>query len=702
MWLSTPTIAFASALSAATMALTVAWSEKRSAAYWSFVAGMGFLTLEAVFLGLRTSGLLSEDVNWEDWRLLAMSFLPGCWLTFSLTFARGNDREFLWQWRYVLGAAFLMPAATAILFWGRLVGPRPADPSGLELELAGIILYVFFLLAVAAMLMNLERTFRAAAGTMRWRIKFVALGIGVLFVGRGFTACSELLHHATQLSFLRANSQALLAGCLLAAFSVFRSGQLDVRVYPSHGVLHQWMRFALALVYILIVLASAQAFKSFGGESFFEAQVVLVLSALVVLLALLLSDGVRLRTRRFVSRHFQRPQYDYRRAWRAFTEGTAQRVELPALCGALVELISEQFEALSVTLWLTERGGDRFVFGASTSLSPAKAQELSLSPAEAGGICAHFRTDPGPVDIDAEPGSWSAPLQRLHPDKFGVKRGHRLCVPMIARGELIGVIMLGDRVGGTPFSLQDYDLLKCVSDQAAASLLNMDLSQKLARAKQLEAFQSMSAFFVHDLKNTASTLSLMLQNLPVHFNNPGFQEDALQGISRISSHINDLISRLSVLRQEISVRFVPCDLNQVVTETLQTLKPGLGAELEISLAPLPAVNLDPEQIRTVLTNLLLNARDAIRDPGRIRVETSVQNSSVALAISDNGCGMSPEFIQTGLFSPFQTTKKEGIGIGMFQSKMIVEAHHGKIEVESELGKGTTFRVILPVTDRHEP
>jgi signal transduction histidine kinase len=83
------------------------------------------------------------------------------------------------------------------------------------------------------------------------------------------------------------------------------------------------------------------------------------------------------------------------------------------------------------------------------------------------------------------------------------------------------------------------------------------------------------------------------------------------------------------------------------------------------------------------------------------VETSVQTASIALAVSDDGPGMSPEFIQTGLFRPFQTTKKDGIGIGMFQSKMIVEAHHGQIEVESELGKGTTFRVVLPVTDTHE-
>ena len=81
-------------------------------------------------------------------------------------------------------------------------------------------------------------------------------------------------------------------------------------------------------------------------------------------------------------------------------------------------------------------------------------------------------------------------------------------------------------------------------------------------AKEMEAFQTMSAFFVHDLKNAASGLNLMLQNLPVHFDDPAFREDALRGISKTVAHINDLISRLSVLRHELTIRAVDCDLER--------------------------------------------------------------------------------------------------------------------------------------------
>ena len=121
-----------------------------------------------------------------------------------------------------------------------------------------------------------------------------------------------------------------------------------------------------------------------------------------------------------------------------------------------------------------------------------------------------------------------------------------------------------------------------------------------------------------------------------------------------------------------------------------------GVELVKELHPLPKVVVDPEQLQSVVTNLLLNARRRW-DGRQIRVETSQCEGRAVLSVADNGCGMSPDFLRDSLFRPFQTTKKKGLGIGMFQSKMIVEAHRGNIQVESEPGKGTKFGVLLPLT-----
>ena len=268
---------------------------------------------------------------------------------------------------------------------------------------------------------------------------------------------------------------------------------------------------------------------------------------------------------------------------------------------------------------------------------------------------------------------------------------------MIVGDEILGFMILGDRVSGVAFAWQDFDLLKCIGDQIAAGLLNTRLSQKLLQAQELEAFQTMSAFFVHDLKNTANTLNLMLQNLPVHFDDPAFRADALRGVAKTVAHINRLIGRLGSIRHELQIKPVPSDLNELLGRALADWEHVAGINLKKELSPLPKIMFDPEQMLKVATNLIFNAREAVTaSSGLVQIQTSQDGGWVVLAIADNGCGMSREFLERSLFRPFQTTKKSGLGIGMFQSKMIVEAHQGRIEVESEPGKGTTFRVFLPL------
>jgi putative PEP-CTERM system histidine kinase len=628
-----------------------------------------------------------------------MALLPSTWLAFSLSYGRGNAQEFLVRWRLPLLVALGAPAALAAFFHGHMVAVvAETSATGrwvLILRTPGFLLNLFMLINAVLVLMNLERTFRASVGTMRWRIKFMILGLGVLFAVRAYTSTQALLFRVVDLSLPALNSGALLVACVLILRSLLRTGHFEVNVYPSQSLLHNSLTLMLAGIYLVIVGALAKLVVLFGGGASFPLKSLLILVSLVLLSVLLLSDRVRLYTRRLVSRHFQRPMHDYRRVWRTFTEATARCVEQSELSGAVVQLVSEMFQALSVTVWLVDekKGASRLTVVASTSLSEAKAGQRTLETAEAAEVIRALGSHPEPLDIDSSKETWARILQRFHPGEFP-KGGHRVCVPMIAGGELLGIMMLCDRVGGVPFSLQDFDLLKSVSDQAAASLLNIQLSQRLSQAKQLEAFQMMSAFFVHDLKNTASTLSLMLQNLPAHYQDPAFRQDALQDIARTVTHLDEIIGRLNELRHELAVQAVECDLNELVTDTLKSQEQAPGVELVRELRPLPKIRLDRAQIQKVLTNLVLNAREALGPGGIIRVETSQRNGWVVLGVSDNGCGMSSDFVQRSLFRPFQTTKKKGLGIGMFHSKMIIEAHGGRIEVESELGKGTAFRVFL--------
>jgi putative PEP-CTERM system histidine kinase len=693
-------LAISGAVFAAALAVTAGWNGRRSLAQLAFACGIALLAVESIFATLAASVAAPDRVlYWQNWRLVSTSLLPGLWIFFSSSYARGNDRERWRRWSVAWGASILCPFLLALCCCGKLATslhrPSPALPWLIDLGGPGLCLSFVSLITAVVVLANLERTFRASAGKMRVRIKYIILALALLFGVRIYSGTQELLFSGTTVALQTLNSEALLVACLTILPTLWRQRHPNIKVYPSAFVLHQSLTAIAAGVYALVMVGLVKLATLVGGQKAFALQVFLVLLAIALLSALLFSEGVRSHLRRFVNRNFTRPQYDYRTVWRTFTECTVRQVEQQELGQAILRFLSELFQTLSVTLWVVDDRKENLVFAGSTSLSKSEAELLKPVTGEAQLLVSGLKEAGEPIDVERATGDWASILHRLHPREDGKTQG-RICAPLIARGEVLGVLTLGSRIGGVPYSFQDLDLLKSVSDQAGASLLNLRLSQKVTQAKQLEAFQLMSAFFVHDLKNTASTLSLMLQNLPAHFEEPDFQEDACRAISKIVQHINERISRLSLLRQELALQAVETDLNQLVSDTLSGIEHPTRAELVKDLRPLPHVRIDPAQIRSVITNLVLNARDALGlKGGRIHVETAQQDGWVMLGVADTGCGMTHDFIQRLLFRPFQTTKRNGIGIGMFQCKRIVEAHHGKIEVESEPGKGTAFRILLP-------
>jgi signal transduction histidine kinase len=138
------------------------------------------------------------------------------------------------------------------------------------------------------------------------------------------------------------------------------------------------------------------------------------------------------------------------------------------------------------------------------------------------------------------------------------------------------------------------------------------------------------------------------------------------------------------------------DLNQIVVSTLAGVDTN-GVEVVRELGTVPPIRADGDQIRSVVANMVLNAREALGAGGRIEVRTQQRGNRVVLSVIDNGCGMTPAFVRDSLFRPFQSTKKKGLGIGLFQSRAIVLAHGGGVQVESEVGKGTSFHASFPVS-----
>jgi putative PEP-CTERM system histidine kinase len=693
-------LAFTAAAFSAALALAVLLRKRHSVAGWCFCAGMMTFALESVFGAMWREAFLPEKAAfWETLTLITRSFLPGIWLCFSLTYSRGNPREFLARSWFLLLAAFVLPVGVSLAFREQLAPVLPYSEAGgsswISFKAAATTLNGLLLVATVLILMNLERTLRAALGTMQWRIKFMVLGLGIVFVARIYTLSQALIFSGDLLSLIHIETGGLLIGCALITVGYLRSGFSEIDIYPSRAVLGTSVTVLLVGAYLFVIGVLAQIVAHTGGAEGFPLQALVVLLGIAGLAVLLLSNRTRQSIQRFVSRHFKRPQHDFRQVWTRSTQSMSSVLDQSSLCVAAAKLISGTFDALSVTVWLFDQQQQRLVFTASTSQSERETSDATLSLTSLGLSLTSLGRFSQPFDLEKAKGKWAKTLRQVSPTQFRTG-GNRICIPLVAGDHCMGVAILADRVNGVPYTVEELDLLKCIGDQVAISLLNLGLTEEIMRAKELEAFQTISAFFVHDLKNAASTLTLMLQNLPIHFDDPAFRQDALRGISETVNHINQLIGRVGVLRHKLELKPVEFDLNLLVTEALENLNGVTEVEVMKDLRPLPNLRADREQLRSVVTNLLLNARDAVGQQGQIRVETSQHDGWAVLSVADNGCGMSSAFLRDSLFRPFQTTKKKGLGIGMFQSKMIVEAHRGNIQVESEPGRGTTFRIMLPL------
>jgi putative PEP-CTERM system histidine kinase len=675
---------------------------KPSPATWCFFAGMTALGIDSVFtgLGLRNTQL-DEVAYWLTAAFIVKSLVPVIWLCFSLTYSRTNYREFLARWGIPVALLGLVPIGLSIGFHDQLFevvpGGSPGDGWRLQFGAMAKGLNAILLIALVLILMNLEQTLRSAVGTMRWRIKFVVLALVVIFGARLYVRSQAILFSAPDMALWSVESGALLIGCVFLTLAYARTGWAEIAVYPSSAVLRSSLTVLIVGGYLLIVGVLAQVVRRFGGEELFQFQAFVVLLGMAGLAVLLLSDRARQRLHAFVVRHFRKAQHDSARVWTMFSQQLASVTGQAALCEVSAKLVSETFGVLSVTIWLLDEGEGQLVVGASTAPQSLDVRGTEQARTASSAVIIGLKARSSPFDLEDVNEPWAEELRQLNSIAF-TRGGNRLCVPLRAGERSLGVVVLADRIDGAVYTVEESELLKCIGDQITSVLLNLRLASEVASAKELDAFRTMSAFFVHDLKNAAASLNLMLRNLPVHFDDPAFREDALRGIGNMARRIDDMIARLSALRHRTDSGRIESDLNQLVSEALDRVNEMPDVEVTRELQPLPRILADREQIQSVVTNLVLNARDALGSGGRIQVRTEHLGNRAVLSVMDNGCGMSQTFVKESLFRPFQSTKKKGLGIGLFQCRAIVQAHGGGMHVETEVGKGTTFLASFPVND----
>jgi putative PEP-CTERM system histidine kinase len=653
---------------------------------WMLVLILVPAFLSSLTLGLGPVVFGSPD----DSALLSLAWLilcaaSGC--VGSYTFERADYWSDLKRNRWF----FAMIFAVAPLLVSGLYVFRPylaGTPANLvPLGPAGFGAAVYLLLASVIGLANVEQTLRSAEEHVRWEIKFLLLGLTAIFAAIIYIA-SQVLLYAPEYSFLSVQALRIFpviffCSCLLI-FQSWRRGTGRERVVVSQGFVYSTITLLSVGGYLIGSSLVARWLSTWVRPSVPLEPVIFLVSA-ILLAAVLLGTTFQHRVRRWIRRNLFAGNYDYRQLWMDATERVRSIDSRSATASALAQLIHNALGSLDITVWVRMRDSETLQLTVARGTIAESLVEHSLLVSEIPSDLS------GPIAVMG-PG---AERHSKWPPKFLDRTKASLVVPLISSERLVGLLTVGPDPGGRGLDREAREFLRVLAVHAASEFHKTELLESFVRAREAEAFQTFATFLLHDLKNFASTLSLIAKNAVRHHDNPDFQLDAFRSILDTAEKMKRLCNGLRTFSTSLAANKKEDDVNDIVHEVVREFEPSLSKRLKLELTPVPKIDIDRQEFARVLQNLILNAYEASPN-GAIEVTTCAESAHINICIRDHGKGIPAAFLEKELFQPFHTTKGDGLGIGLFQSKKIVEAHQGTIEVKSEEGQGTVAQIILPL------
>lgn len=296
--------------------------------------------------------------------------------------------------------------------------------------------------------------------------------------------------------------------------------------------------------------------------------------------------------------------------------------------------------------------------------------------------------------------------------------GGKLSADIVIDGKLRGSIEVGytderPESDEGPFLKEERSLINAIARQVAliieqkeAEQESTQLQDQLRHADRLATIGQLAAGLAHEINEPLGNILGFAQLIQKHPALPKQPGSDIQKIINASLHARDVIKNLLLFARQMPPKKSSVDLNRVVERGLGFIEhqcAKANIELVRLLSPgLPTITADPAQINQVLINLAVNAIQAMPNGGRLTVRTLIRKDKVVLAIEDTGVGMNDE-IKKQIFNPFFTTKDvhQGTGLGLSVAHGIVLAHKGTIQVESQVGRGTSFEIQLPVAESQE-
>lgn len=548
-------------------------------------------------------------------------------------------------------------------------------------------LFSLFLLLNLWLLVLLEQLYRNADVKVKWAIWSLIIALGMATVFDFVLFAQAAMVNQLDFSYWHARGFITAIGMPFILVSTRRIKDWSVDVFVSREVVFYSSMLLISGFYLLLLAIAGYVINYFGGAWGDVISIAFIILGGSVLAALLITERLRSEVKVFITKHFFANKYDYRVEWLKSIE----QLE-----------IGENDDCYHTATHIICSSLNIHQGALIKKFSPSQYQPLYQQNFQLEQNELHFLVA---VDQFCQQHGWIIDIRELamvEKSYPGLVLDARACeqknidiiIPIFMNKSVYGFFLLALPEEQGVLNWEDRDLLFSISKQLSNYLSLNEANDSLAESKQFDAFNRMSAFLVHDLKNIQAQLALINSNAKRHRDNPAFIDDVFETIDSATGRLDKVLAQLRN-KQVVESKKKSIDVQTLIQRVVEQRNVQLP-HISVQLAIDSVISIDEETLFSVLNHLLQNAQEATNESGWVKISAEKISNNLHLAIVDNGCGMSMDFIKNRLFKPFDTTKgNAGMGIGVYEAKQFVESIGGTMQVTSFEDEGSIFTLVIP-------
>lgn len=537
-----------------------------------------------------------------------------------------------------------------------------------------VLYLIYFYFGVIMALYLMGKAYLNATATEKNKLRYLIIAASLATIGGSLSF--PLWYDIPITPFL---NLLITLYALLVAYSILKHHLMDITVVIRKGLLYSLLIGLLSAFYLSMVFV----FGNYLGGRRSAASILFTIFSIIFFS--LIFQPLRDRVQDFIDKVFFRGKYDYQKTLKELSLAARSIAGIDELADNILSSVVNIIKIKNAALFVLDKNAQVFlprkIIGEQIPLIP----QMFISKLQ-------ISKEPMPVADPVE-------KQELNCD---------IVFPIVSRDVIVGLLCLGEKLSGEVYSDEDINLLTTLTNQMGVSIENatlyedaLEAQKKLYQADKLATVGALAAGLAHEIKNPIAAIKGFSQVIDQAIIDKDSEaiKDFKDVVPRQLDRINEIVEKLLTLSKPPKMEMKKSDINALLDDIIKLVeKQAMKQKVEIirTFGELPETKADPEQLTQAFLNLLLNAIQSMPDGGQVEIRTrSMGADKLEIEFIDNGIGISKEKFSK-IFDPFFTTRSGGTGLGLSVTRQIIINHHGKIEVESETGIGTKFKVILPV------